>query len=92
MTAIDHAEISAKKPKIAGVAQLVEHPICNRAVGSSSLSASTIPPHRTILNRSTLTQNRLKLCSIYGCMFDGGMGHRGCVGYVFLGCLTDGGL
>ena len=26
----------------AGVAQLVEHPICNRAVGSSSLSTSTI--------------------------------------------------
>ena len=26
----------------AGVAQLVEHPICNRAVGSSNLSASTI--------------------------------------------------
>ena len=42
MTAIDHAEISVKKPRIAGVAQLVEHPICNRAVGSSSLSASTI--------------------------------------------------
>ena len=41
-TAIDHAEISVKKPVIAGVAQLVEHPICNRAVGSSSLSASTI--------------------------------------------------
>ena len=41
MTAIDHAEISVKKPGIAGVAQLVEHPICNRAVGSSSLSAST---------------------------------------------------
>ena len=43
ITAIDHAEISGKKPVIAGVAQLVEHPICNRAVGSSSLSASTIP-------------------------------------------------
>ena len=42
ITAIDHAEISGKKPFIAGVAQLVEHPICNRAVGSSSLSASTI--------------------------------------------------
>ena len=41
ITAIDHAEISVKKPVIAGVAQLVEHPICNRAVGSSSLSAST---------------------------------------------------
>ena len=44
ITAIDHAEISGKKPVIAGVAQLVEHPICNRAVGSSSLSASTIFP------------------------------------------------
>ena len=42
ITAIDHAEISGKKPVVAGVAQLVEHPICNRAVGSSSLSASTI--------------------------------------------------
>ena len=30
----------------AGVAQLVEHPICNRAVGSSSLSASTTSPLR----------------------------------------------
>ena len=29
-------------PPSAGVAQLVEHPICNRAVGSSSLSTSTI--------------------------------------------------
>ena len=45
MTAIDHAEISVKKPRIAGVAQLVEHPICNRAVGSSSLSASTTTLH-----------------------------------------------
>ena len=44
ITAIDHGEISGKKPVIAGVAQLVEHPICNRAVGSSSLSASTISP------------------------------------------------
>ena len=36
-------------------------------------------PHRTILNRSTLTQDRLKLCSIYGCMFDGGMClHKAC--------------
>jgi hypothetical protein len=41
ITAIDRTEISGKKPVIAGVAQLVEHPICNRAVGSSSLSAST---------------------------------------------------
>ena len=48
MTAIDHAEISVKKPRIAGVAQLVEHPICNRAVGSSSLSASTTPPHENV--------------------------------------------
>ena len=38
---IDQAEFSAKTPRNAGVAQLVEHPICNRAVGSSSLSAST---------------------------------------------------
>ena len=45
ITAIDRTEISGKKPEIAGVAQLVEHPICNRAVGSSSLSASTISPH-----------------------------------------------
>ena len=44
ITAIDHAEISGKKRVIAGVAQLVEHPICNRAVGISSLSASTISP------------------------------------------------
>jgi len=43
ITAIDRAEISGKKPEFAGVAQLVEHPICNRAVGSSSLSASTTP-------------------------------------------------
>ena len=48
MTAIDHAEISVKKPGIAGVAQLVEHPICNRAVGSSSLSASTISSPKLI--------------------------------------------
>ena len=48
MTAIDHAEISVKKPLIAGVAQLVEHPICNRAVGSSSLSASTTPLHENV--------------------------------------------
>ena len=48
ITAIDHAEISVKKPVIAGVAQLVEHPICNRAVGSSSLSASTTPPHENV--------------------------------------------
>jgi len=27
---------------------LVEHPICNRAVGSSSLSASTTPPHENV--------------------------------------------
>jgi hypothetical protein len=50
MTAIDHAEISVKKPRIAGVAQLVEHPICNRAVGSSSLSASTILPITSCVN------------------------------------------
>ena len=30
------------------MAQLVEHPICNRAVGSSSLSASTIIPHENL--------------------------------------------
>ena len=50
ITAIDHAEISVKKPVIAGVAQLVEHPICNRAVGSSSLSASTISPIAPCVN------------------------------------------
>ena len=50
VTAIDHAEISVKKPKTAGVAQLVEHPICNRAVGSSSLSASTILPIASCVN------------------------------------------
>ena len=50
ITAIDHAEISGKKPVIAGVAQLVEHPICNRAVGSSSLSASTISPIASCVN------------------------------------------
>ena len=50
MTAIDHAEISVKTPLIAGVAQLVEHPICNRAVGSSSLSASTISPIASCVN------------------------------------------
>jgi hypothetical protein len=33
----------------AGVAQLVEHPICNRAVGSSSLSTSTILPTYHVL-------------------------------------------
>ena len=48
ITAIDHAEISGKKPVVAGVAQLVEHPICNRAVGSSSLSASTTPPRLSV--------------------------------------------
>lgn len=48
ITAIDRTEISGKKPEIAGVAQLVEHPICNRAVGSSSLSASTIYLKKTI--------------------------------------------
>ena len=36
-------------PPRAGVAQLVEHPICNRAVGSSSLSASTISPSHHVL-------------------------------------------
>ena len=48
ITAIDHAEISGKKPFVAGVAQLVEHPICNRAVGSSSLSASTTLLHENV--------------------------------------------
>ena len=48
LTAIDHAGISVKTPVIAGVAQLVEHPICNRAVGSSSLSASTTPLHENV--------------------------------------------
>ena len=46
---IDPAWNSAKKRALAGVAQLVEHPICNRAVGSSSLSASTIPPLHNVL-------------------------------------------
>ena len=46
---IDQAEISATKPENAGVAQLVEHPICNRAVGSSSLSASTTSPSHHVL-------------------------------------------
>ena len=45
---IDPARNSAKKRAVAGVAQLVEHPICNRAVGSSSLSASTINFKRTV--------------------------------------------
>ena len=47
----------------------------------SSVLAKYSPysPHRTILNRSILTQDRLKLCSIYGCMFDGGMClHKAC--------------
>ena len=36
-------------------------------------------PHRTILNHSRLTQDRLKLCSIYFCMFDEGMClHKAC--------------
>ena len=48
ITAIDRTEISGKKPEIAGVAQLVEHPICNRAVGSSSLSASTTLLHENV--------------------------------------------
>ena len=48
---IDPARNSAKKRAVAGVAQLVEHPICNRAVGSSSLSASTIfPPHQKTID------------------------------------------
>ena len=47
---IDRGEISAKKSEFAGVAQLVEHPICNRAVGSSSLSASTISPIAPCVN------------------------------------------
>ena len=45
---IDPARNSAKKRAIAGVAQLVEHPICNRAVGSSSLSASTTLLHENV--------------------------------------------
>ena len=45
---IDPARNSAKKRAVAGVAQLVEHPICNRAVGSSSLSASTINLKKTV--------------------------------------------
>ena len=38
---IDAGQNSGKTQRSAGVAQLVEHPICNRAVGSSSLSTST---------------------------------------------------
>ena len=45
---IDPSRNSAKKRAVAGVAQLVEHPICNRAVGSSSLSASTTNLKKTI--------------------------------------------
>ena len=45
---IDPSRNSAKKRAVAGVAQLVEHPICNRAVGSSSLSASTTALKKTI--------------------------------------------
>ena len=44
MRPIDRWGVSGKTPCSAGVAQLVEHPICNRAVGSSSLSTSTILP------------------------------------------------
>ena len=40
---IDEGVKSGTTRGSAGVAQLVEHPICNRAVGSSSLSTSTIP-------------------------------------------------
>ena len=47
---IDPASNSGKKRVTAGVAQLVEHPICNRAVGSSSLSASTILPVTACVN------------------------------------------
>ena len=36
-----HDVLIANVAHDAQVAQLVEHPICNRAVGSSSLSAST---------------------------------------------------
>ena len=49
----------------------------------SSVLAKYSPysPHRTILNRSILTQDRLKLCSIYACMFDGSMClHKACRG------------
>jgi hypothetical protein len=48
-SAIDRPKNSVKTANRAGVAQLVEHPICNRAVGSSSLSASTISPSHHVL-------------------------------------------
>ena len=45
-----------KPSKSAGVAQLVEHPICNRAVGSSSLSTSTILPITSCANQLNCKQ------------------------------------
>ena len=50
MRPIDRWRVSGKTPCSAGVAQLVEHPICNRAVGSSSLSTSTILPIASCAN------------------------------------------
>ena len=51
MRPIDRWGVSGKTPCSAGVAQLVEHPICNRAVGSSSLSTSTIPTSNHVPTR-----------------------------------------
>ena len=50
-------------------------------LGNELSPPAPFPPHRTILNRSILTQDRLKLCSIYACMFDGSMClHKACRG------------
>ena len=53
---IDGGVKSGKTRVSAGVAQLVEHPICNRAVGSSSLSTSTIPPITSCANQLNCKQ------------------------------------
>ena len=49
------------KVLVAAIAQLVEHPICNQRVGSSSLSGGTIFPQR-IQYDSDLSQEQ----SFYG--------------------------
>ena len=63
--------------RISHVTELV-----NALFWSTQWSTQTESPyslHRTILNRSTLTQDRLKLCSICGCMFDESMClHKAC--------------
>ena len=48
---IDERGVSGKTRRSAGVAQLVEHPICNRAVGGSSPSTSTIFPVTSCADR-----------------------------------------